>query len=84
MKLLGKLIKDTKIIREAWMEKENTASFHDTLEECFVDLCRELEIPVPLWLRKNTAEFVRYRKTFFSSEHFIEKVFFDRFEIRIE
>lgn len=58
------------------------ASYTDRLEECLVLLCRELGTPVPLWLKKNTREFARFRRTFFFSGQFDEKVGFDRFEIR--
>jgi hypothetical protein len=82
--LSGKLIKGTKVINEALVEiNGNSGSFRDALEECFIALCKELDIPVPLWLGKNTKEFARYRRTFFTGEHFIEGVSFDRFEIRL-
>ncbi|HEX3029044.1 MAG TPA: hypothetical protein VHT34_07040 [Clostridia bacterium] len=85
LKLIGKLVKETKIIKEAFVEqKDESVSFHDQLEECLVNLCKELEISVPIWLKKNTTEFGAFHKTFFSNEQFIDKVKFDRFEIRIE
>lgn len=85
MKLYGRLVKEAKTIKEASVEKEDEkASFRDLLEDCLVNLCRELDIPVPLWLRKNSTEFVNYRKTFFPKEQFVEKVRFDRFEISLE
>jgi hypothetical protein len=83
--LYGRLTKSTHTIREAMVEKKNdAASYTDLLEECLIELCRQLDIQVPLWLEKNTNEFVRYRRTFFNQEHFLEKVYFDRFEIKTE
>ena len=85
MILHGSLIKGTKTVKEALVEKnEEGFSFRDILEECFIDLCKELDIQVPLWLNKNTTEFANYRRTFFTGDQFMEKVPFDRFEIRIE
>lgn len=85
MILTGKLIKDANIIRLISVEKEDEgASYRDVLEDCFVELCRKLDIPVPLWLRKNTKEFVSFRRTFFTSEQFMENITFDKFEIRVE
>ncbi|MGI6777855.1 MAG: hypothetical protein ACOX7R_07495 [Acetivibrionales bacterium] len=85
MKLYGDIKKGTKIIKHLLVESNNEGlSFHDALEENFVTLCRELDIPVPLWLKKNTVEFASFRRTFFPKEQFIEKVNFDRFEIRLE
>jgi len=85
LKLHGKLLKNTNIIKEAAVEKaDDNLPFADLLEDCFIDLCKQLDVQVPLWLKKNTSEFAAFRKTFFTKEQFIEKVTFDRLEIRIE
>jgi hypothetical protein len=85
LKLYGKLIKGTRIIKETFVEqKDESVSFRDQLEECLINLCKELDIPVPLWLKKNTKEFAIHHRTFFTGEHFVEKIAFDKFEIRIE
>jgi hypothetical protein len=85
LKLHGKLLKNTRIIKEVVVEKaDDNLSFADLLEDCFIDLCKHLDVQVPLWLKKNTSEFAAFRKTFFTKEQFIEKVTFDRLEIRIE
>lgn len=85
MKLYGKLIKQTKIIKETFAEQnDDSVSFRDQLEQCLIQVCKELDIQVPLWLKKNTKEFVNHHRTFFTSEHFVEKINFDKFEIRIE
>ena len=65
-------------------KKDENVSFHDLLEDCFIGICGELDIPVPIWLKKNSKEFGAYRRTFFSNEQFLEEVNFDRFELRIE
>lgn len=85
MILSGNLKKNTTILKETAVEHvDETLSFTDLLEKCLVDLCKELDIPVPLWLEKNTREFVNFHRTFFSGEQFIDRVFFDKFEIRLE
>jgi hypothetical protein len=85
LKLYGKLIKERKIMREeVAINIDDSISFHAKLEKCLVEVCKKLECQVPLWLDKNTKEFVLYRKTFFSKEQFIESVWFDKLEIRIE
>jgi hypothetical protein len=66
------------------MEEDTMLQFHEKLEKCLIDLCREIGIPVPIWLEKNTKEFAYFKKTFFTNEQFVEKVNFDRFEIRLE
>ena len=85
MILYGKLIKQTKIIREATVsQNDESIPFRDQLELCLIQVCKELDIQVPLWLKKNTKDFVNHHRTFFTSEHFVEKIYFDKFEITIE
>lgn len=85
MKLFGKIIKDTRIIKQAVVEKDDkNTSFRDLLEECLILLCKDMDIQVPLWLKNNTTEFVRFHRTFFTKDHFVENIKFDKFEIRIE
>jgi len=59
-------------------------SFHDQMEEAFLQLCKSLDIPVPIWLKKNTREIASYRKTYFEKEQFLEETLFDRFILEIE
>ena len=85
MKINGKLIKGVRIAKEANTEiVDEKLSYTELLEQCLIKICGEMDIPVPLWLKKNTKEFVRYRKTSFSNEQFVEKISFDRFEIKVE
>ncbi|MDP4179900.1 MAG: hypothetical protein Q8942_02285 [Bacillota bacterium] len=85
MKLVGKLVRDNRIIRAEDISEEDTGlPYRDRLETCFVKLCKKLDIPVPMWLKKNTKEFVSFRTTFFSKEQFVENVNFDRFEMKLE
>lgn len=85
MVLYGKLVKGNTFLLEAKSEGlVNEKPFHDIMEEAFIRLCRELEIPVPIWLKKNTREISRYGKTFFNKEQFVEEVYFDRFVLEIE
>jgi len=82
--LTGKLIKGTRIMKESSIEKNDAeGSFRDLLEESFIALCRELDTPVPMWLKKNSTEFARYRRTFFNSDQFVENIKFDRLEIKL-
>ncbi|MCX7922877.1 MAG: hypothetical protein N3B21_12840 [Clostridia bacterium] len=84
MKLYGRIVKDGRVIRDAIVEKnDENMSFRDSLEHCLINLCRELESQVPMWLKKNSTEFINFHKTSFDKEHFIENIKFDRLEIRI-
>ena len=85
MKLNGKLVKGTVILKDISVERyDEDITYTELLTKCLVDVCKKLDIPVPLWLEKNTKEFVRYRRTFFPPDQFLEEVYFDKFEIRLE
>lgn len=82
--LNGKLLVKGRIVREGTSgDDDKEHSFRDKLENCLVELCLYLEIPVPLWLKKNTRELAIFRKTFFTAEQFIDRVWFDKFEIQL-
>lgn len=85
MTLNGKIFIEGKLIKEASsITPDEKLSFRDKLEKCLLDLCSKLDIPVPLWLKKNTRELAIFHRTFFSYEQFVEKVWFDKFEIILE
>ncbi len=56
-------------------------SFSVNLEQALIILCRELQVPTPIWMKKNTKEFAAFHQTIFFSDQFTEKVRFDRFQI---
>ncbi|NLZ70131.1 MAG: hypothetical protein GX907_02190 [Clostridiaceae bacterium] len=58
------------------------AGFHKEITQALVELCATMKIPVPVWQRNNTAQFARFRMTFFSAEQFLEPVLFERFQIK--
>ena len=68
-------------IKEVEYTDDNVA-FSVQLENALVLLCKELGIPIPLWLKKNTHEFAAFHQTLFFADQFNEKVTFDRFQIK--
>ncbi len=50
-------------------------------ERVLVEICREFDIPCPMWLEKHYREYKDFRRTSFLPEHFIEEVPFDKLEI---
>lgn len=83
MKLEGKLFRANLVYKDTVVERADTDErFVPQLERCLVDLCHNLEIPIPLWLGKNTREFARFHQTMFFSDQFTDKINFDRLQIR--
>ena len=50
-------------------------------KEALTELCKQMDLPGPIWLSKHEGEFERFRHTAFLPEHFIEEVSFDKLEI---
>ena len=53
----------------------------DGVEDALTELCRQFDIPCPIWLSKHENEFESFRHTAFLPEHFMEEVPFQRLEI---
>ena len=51
--------------------------------DALTEICRELDVPRPIWLPKHEREFESFRMTGFTRDHFLEDVPFDRLEIEI-
>lgn len=85
MRMIGKLIKGTTVLSEKVYEvDDDEGTYQDRLEKCLVEICRLLAIEVPLWLSKNTREYVAFRRTSFNADQFFNPVLFERFEIKVE
>lgn len=85
MRIVGKLVKGTTTLDEKVYEiVDQEGTYQDRLEKCLVEICYLLGVEVPIWLTKNTREYVKFRRTSFNADQFFNPVFFERFEIKIE
>ncbi len=83
IKLEGKLFKANLMIADQIVIVDGSKeTFVKELEQALIRLCKALEIPIPLWLSKNTREFAAFHQTIFFAEQYTEPVAFDRFQIR--
>ena len=71
-----------KIIRKHRIERQATQTCGlDDAQDALTEICREFDIPRPLWLDKHTREFREFRRTVFLPEHFMEEIPFQKLEI---
>ena len=75
-RLWARIIQRHRIARQATVE----CAFEEA-QDALTEICHELDIARPLWLRKHENEFTEFRHTAFLPEHFMEEVRFDRLEI---
>ena len=85
MKLEGRLFVSNRLtdIKEVELVSDPDLPFSRNLESALIMLCRELDVPVPAWMKKNTREFAAFYQTVFFAEQYQEQVRFDRFVIRM-
>ncbi len=84
MKLEGAIYRENQLLgRHVREVPENGQSLVHNLDRCLLALCKDLGIPIPIWMQRNTREFAHWRQTAFTSEQFDEKTQFDRFQIRL-
>lgn len=84
MVIEGRLLTSNHIIAIKEVEySDPELRFSRELSEALIVLCKDLSIPVPLWLNKNTKEFAQFHSTFFDAEQFNESVNFERFQLKL-
>lgn len=69
------------IVRHRIQRQTTVECAFEDVESAMTDICHELDIARPLWLKKHEKEFREFRHTAFLPEHFMEDVPFDRLEI---
>ncbi|MBQ6373506.1 MAG: hypothetical protein IJJ45_03365 [Clostridia bacterium] len=71
-----------RIIDRQRIVRQDTRECHQgDVGDALTDLCREFDIPRPIWLEKHEREFAEFGRTRFLPEHFMEDVSFQRLEI---
>ena len=75
-RLWARIINRHRIERQATYDCQ-----YSEAEEALTELCREFDIPRPIWLEKHCREYEEFRRTQFLPEHFMEEVPFQKLEI---
>ncbi len=82
VKIWGKIIKNTKMIKEIVVVSDIDGSYQENLKACIKEVCYKLDIAKPYWLSPNVKEYNERRRTTFNQNHFIDKIDFDKFIIQ--
>ena len=69
------------IVKHRISQQATAPCAFDDVEEALTGLCRDFDIPCPIWLKKHENEFSAFRHTAFLPEHFMEEVPFQKLEI---
>ncbi len=77
-KLWVRLMKNHRMVKHTTIPCE-----WDEVQDVLTEVCREFDVPMPLWLDKHEFEFGQFRRTAFTQDHFVEDIRFDRMEIEM-
>ncbi|MCM1496951.1 MAG: hypothetical protein NC124_00615 [Clostridium sp.] len=83
-RIWGKLIRENRLLRDMVVEIEDdklsrTKKVYQALDE----ICYEFDLAKPIWLEKNKKEFIRYARTRFTKDSFIEDIDFDYLDFQV-
>ena len=80
----GKLIKDNRLLKDTVIcindyEMTRTHKVYKSLE----DMCYEVDLAKPIWLKKNKDEFIQNARTRFTADNFVEDIDFDYLDFHV-
>lgn len=82
-RMWAKMWKDTHLLRDIVIENASEENRTKKVFAALDDICREFDLPKPLWLDTNIREFQRHARTRFYQDNFTETIEFDYLEIRM-
>ncbi|MDA3847344.1 MAG: hypothetical protein PF505_12510 [Vallitaleaceae bacterium] len=83
-RLWGKIITKNEI-KESYVSAIDEPSMDEAekLKVAVADICQHFDIQIPIWLQDHQLDILRYSKTAFKEDHFIETINYDYLEIEI-
>ena len=84
MRLWGKIMKNGKLLRDLTVTDDGSDTRTHRILHALEEICRTMDLGVPLWLETNVRDFQRYKKTRFYQDSFVgEQIDFDFLEFQI-
>ena len=83
MKFLARTFKDNRMKADILVENTKNDTRTHKVFEAIESICYDLDIPRPIWLDSNIADFKRYSKVRFYADSFIEEIPFDYLEFSV-
>ena len=87
MTLTGTCFRENRVTDTATVTVDDEAlSFREQLEAGLLELCRQLRLTTPIWMKKNTVQLAAVAAVTFERDQFIDgdDMRIDRFEVRLE
>lgn len=82
-KLWAREIKKNHIINSIVVKNKEDLSSSEKRDKCLKEICRKLDVSVPVWLKKHDLEFSQFKYVTFYPQDFIDEVDFDKLEVEL-
>ena len=83
MILWGKIWKDNHLLRDTTATDDTDDTRTHKVFHALEEICMTLDLPQPIWLDSQIAEFRRHSRAKFRQDCFIEEIDFDYLEIQV-
>ena len=87
MKITGKIIQEGHAVDTVTVSiDDDSLTFREQLEAGLINVCRELKLTVPVWMKKNTSQLAAIAKVTFDRDQFVDEkqLRFDKVEISVD
>lgn len=69
------------MVRQKIQRQTTVPCTFDEIPDALTEVCKEFDIPAPMWLGKQERELENFRITAFTQDNFVETVPFQKLEI---
>ena len=83
MRIWFRIWKNAHLIKQTVIERNEDDTRTHKVINSLADACHELDLDIPIWLKKNEKEFKQFSKTRFTADSFIFETDFDYLEMSV-
>ena len=83
MRIWFRIMRNNKAVRELTVENYESDTRTHKVFGAVDEMCRDFDLPTPIWLNGNIAEFKNSAHTRFRSDSFMEEVDFDYIDMLV-
>ena len=83
-RIWGKIIKDNRLVNDytACIDDESLSRTKKVYRALDI-ICNELDLSTPIWLKSNQNDFIKFSRTRFTQDNFIEHIEFDYLDFHL-
>ncbi len=83
MRIWGKIFQENHLLRDCVSEQTGSGRRTEKVMAALADICSQLDLQQPIWLKSNIRDFQKVGKTRFRADSFIEEIPFDYLEFQV-